>query len=157
MLKISRFKNAILLNYYLFGLLVSVMLDDFKIYIDRLRNGATEQISGTLSSDVIDVDEEELQFHHPVYVNCEAYLVKHELILNFEIKTIAQLPCKICNQLTMFDICVEKCYQSVPLKCIKSKVFDAVDIIREMILLEVPITVECNDNHCPERERLKIK
>lgn len=131
------------------------MLDEFKIFTDRLRDGEVEQIEIVSDPKFMDVTEKELRFIDPVEVSGEAYQADSDLILNLEIKTIARLPCSICNKETPYQLEIPKFYLTKPLVEIPSHIFNFSSEVREAILLEVPFVVECNGGSCPSREEIE--
>ena len=65
----------------LFSKLYSRMRNFLKIYIDRLGDGQTEKIEETVPPEMIDVNEKDLQFKHPVLLSGKAYLADDHLII----------------------------------------------------------------------------
>ena len=130
------------------------MNKEFKIYIDRLRDGETEKISLSVDPSFMGVEERELSFGEPVMIEGETYLAENELVLNLSVKAVARLPCSICNQIVAYPIGVEKFYFTQPLAEIPAHIFDFSDLVREAVLLEVPFVVECNGGNCPSRKEI---
>ncbi len=127
----------------------------FKIYVEQLRDGGTEKLKEELSPEFIDVSEKDLKFVDPVHVEGEAYLADDDLVLLLNCTTFATMPCAICNEPTKHTIVVKGDYQMVPLKEIKSGVFDFKDLLREAILLETPKHTECHQGKCPQRAQIQ--
>ena len=130
-------------------------MEEFKIYIDRLKGGHTTRLHGSFDPAFLEVHEAELQFHHPVKVSGEAYLTDDHLVIHLSAATIAQMPCSICNQMIQTKVYTKDFYHTVPLAEIPSAIFDFSDPLREALLIELPRTVECNEGQCPSRETLK--
>lgn len=126
--------------------------DGFKIRVESLKNGHTEQIEEEFTPEFIDVREEKLAFLDPVFVSGEAYLADSDLILHLDINTQATIPCSICNEPVKMPIELQGLYLSEPLEEIKTGVFSLVDPIREAIIIESPAFAECNDGRCPARK-----
>jgi hypothetical protein len=131
------------------------MTSKLKIYIDRLKDGHEEKIDETLSSDVLDVREEELAFSGQLSVSGKAYLADDHLILNLKIKSLALIPCAICNQTVEVPIVLDSFYLPKPMDELLSTIFDFTNEIREAVLLHVPAFTECSNGKCPERETIK--
>ncbi|MCB1113436.1 MAG: hypothetical protein KDK62_01635 [Chlamydiia bacterium] len=129
--------------------------DNFKIFIDRLKNGVTENIAFLEDPSFLDVHERELGFFEPIQVMGEAYLIQKELVIKLTLKTKAELPCSICNKKTSFQIDVDNFYLTKPLDEIPTHIFDYSEEAREAILLEVPFVVECSQGICPERKEIE--
>lgn len=129
--------------------------DEFKIYIDRLHSGDSEQIQIETSPSFIDVVEPELKFLDPVVIEGEAYLAEQDLILNLQISTLCRLPCSICNKEAVHEIAIPKFYFMKSLAEIPSHIFNFSEDVREAILLEVPYVVECSGGRCPERKEVE--
>lgn len=127
----------------------------FKIFTENLKKGGREKIREELEPDFIDVKEERLSFEDTVYIEGEAYVADHELILNLDIKTDVMIPCSICNKPVKTPISLKNIYIAEPLDSIKSGVFSLVDPLREAILLEAPIFSECEGGECPSRKELE--
>ena len=123
----------------------------FKIYVDRLKEGESEEIREELSSDFIEVSEQDLSFPDRVEIKGEAYLANDHLVLHLNIRTNALITCAICNQATTYPIAIADHYHSEPLNELENPVFEYRELIREAILLKVPPFLECQGGNCPER------
>ncbi|MEN9654074.1 MAG: hypothetical protein RL235_186 [Chlamydiota bacterium] len=121
------------------------------ILIDRLASGKILKINEIFDSEILDVDEKELQFPGPVKVAGEAYLSEDQLIIRLSASTIAQMPCAICNKMATMPIQVTNLYHAEPTQEIKGAIFSYHDLLREAILLEIPHTFECSKGRCPDR------
>lgn len=124
------------------------------IYIDRLRGGKTLEIDQTLDGSCLGVDEVQLKFEKQLHLKGSAYLSGDHLVIRFDVETEARMPCSICNEMTSVPISVKKGYHTVPIEEIKGRDFKPDEVIRDAILLEVPMLAECQ-GRCPERETLK--
>lgn len=132
------------------------MTDDrFRIFVEQLRNGHTEKINETFNPDFLEINERDLAFTRPVTVQGQVYLAEEMLVLHFDIQTVATLPCAICNGPADFEIAIKGFYHAIPLEEIKGAIYDFREILRETILLEVPILIECRQGKCPQRESLQ--
>ncbi len=131
------------------------MEDAFKIFVDQLRDGETEELSEELPPSFLDVNEKDLTFKEPVNLKGEAYLAQDSLVLHFNIDTVAQLPCVICNENVKVPIHIENSYHAIPLEEVKSGIYNMTDLLRENILLETPLFAECNEGNCLKRKDLK--
>ena len=129
--------------------------EGFKIFVEQLREGHTEEIAEEFSPEFLDVHEAELVFSKPVKVKGQVYLADEMLVLHFDIATTAILPCSVCNEPVAIDLSVEGFYHAVPLSEIKGGIYDLREIIRETILLEVPLLAECRQGKCPQRKAMK--
>lgn len=130
------------------------MSEALRIYVDRLRHQDVELINETVPPDFIGVDDKDLRFTDPVNVTGEAYLAQDELVLKLAVSTVAQMPCSICNQLTAIPIEIELT-NAEPIQGLKRGFFDLGDMIREAVLLDVPLVVECHEGHCPARSEVE--
>lgn len=130
-------------------------MTELKIYVDRLQNGLNLKIEETLSSDFLDLNEDELAFKEPVHVKGEAYLADDHLIIHLSIDTAAIMPCSICNQPIRFPIHIKNICLTQPLNEIQGAIFDLGEEVRETVLLQTPLFLECSGGKCPERESMK--
>jgi uncharacterized metal-binding protein YceD (DUF177 family) len=128
------------------------MDDVFKIYIDQLRDGHEDKIHEKLDPGFLEIREPDLAFEEPVELEGVAYLAEHELVLHWNIKTKALIPCSICNDPVNVPIHIHNFYYSEPLAEIKSGVYNFKNLLRETILLEVPPFTECSGGKCPKRK-----
>jgi uncharacterized metal-binding protein YceD (DUF177 family) len=126
----------------------------FCIYVERLRRGEIEKIDETFAPDFLEISEKELSFTYPVRVSGQVYIAEEMLILHFDIQTVATMPCAICNEPANVSIDVKGFYHAVPLDEIKGAIYDFREILRETILLELPILTECQGK-CPQRTTLQ--
>ncbi len=132
-----------------------IMSNIFKIYIDRLSSEKTQLIKEEVSPSFLEIDEEDLRFLWPVFLDGDAYIAGDYLIISINVETFFEMPCRICNEKKKYPFHVQSCYITVALDKISQKIYDFSDQLRELILLEVPQFVECNNNHCPKREVIK--
>jgi hypothetical protein len=130
------------------------MDDDFKIYVDQLRNGHDKTIAEKLSPDFLEINERDLVFEKNVTLDGKAYLADQELILHWDIHAEALIACTICNAKVPVDIEIENFYHAEPLSEIKGAVFNFKELLRSTILLEVPSFAECNHGNCPKRKEI---
>ena len=130
------------------------MSEPFKIYIDRLRGGNTETIDTVLEPSFLDVQETDLSFSRPVELKADVYLTDEHLIIHLKASTKAIRPCAICNQPTVTDLVVKDFYHTELVQDIPSAIFDFREVLREALLIELPLVVECNGGKCPERQSL---
>lgn len=128
----------------------------FHINIDRLKDGKTLHIEEDVDSCFLDIAEEELKFDPKVHVKGDASLADSHFVLRLEAKAKGYMPCSICNQMTPMPIRVENFYFSLPLAELNSPIFDFSEALREALLLELPLYVECREGLCPERENIKV-
>lgn len=131
------------------------MNEAFKIYIEQLRDGHTEKIDEKIDADFLDVKEDDLSYVDPVNVQGEAYLAESDLILHFDIETLATIPCAICNEDVKVPVNLKNFYHTVPTAEVKSGVYNFKELLRENILLTTPLFAECHNGSCPERDELK--
>jgi uncharacterized metal-binding protein YceD (DUF177 family) len=127
------------------------MTEDFKIYIDRLKDGHSQKIDGSFNPAFLDVDEEELQFDQPVIVKGEAYLTDDHLVIHLSAATMAEMPCSMCNKMIKTPLTVGNFYHTEPLEQIPDAIYDFGLALREALLIELPHTVECNKGNCESR------
>jgi len=128
--------------------------DRFKIYIHRLKDGKAENIAETFAPDFMHIAEKELKFVNPVHVEGTACVSGTEFVLVLHVKTTACLPCCMCNCETEVSIEVPRLMHTQDVNEIKSGVYRMGDLLREGILLELPLTAECCAGNCPERATL---
>lgn len=129
------------------------MDDQFKIYVEQLRDGHTEKLDETLSPEFLGVNEKELSFVDPVLLSGEAYIAEDMLILNLNVETKAILLCSICNAPVKVDIALLGVYHAEPLEQIKGAIFNFKEVLRELIVLETPSFAEC-EGICPARKEI---
>lgn len=129
--------------------------DQFKIYVEQLRDGHSESLNESYSPDFLDIKEKDLGFKDAVKIQGEAYLAEEMLVLHLDIKTTYLMPCRICNEPVKTDLLVNGFYHAIPLGEIKGAVFNFKEILRETILLEVPPLAECHQGKCPQRQKMK--
>lgn len=131
------------------------MHKQLRIYVERLKNDHVEKIDETLDPSFLEVHEKDLEFKKPIRLIGTAYLASDHLILELNIHTTAQIPCKICNDPVDVPLEIANVRHTEALSNIKSGVFDFSEEVRDAILLKVPAFVECHGGSCPEREVIK--
>jgi len=131
------------------------MEEQFKIYVDRLREGQVENIQENIAPASLNLEEEqEVDFQGDIGVEGEAYIANDTLILHFRIEAHCIVPCTICTEPVPTEIIVSDLYHAEPLQEIKGGIFCFKDLVREVILLEVPDRTECEGN-CPQRKEIE--
>ncbi len=123
--------------------------ENINIFIDRLVNEGQFSQKGELPAALLELTSSDGQAQNIDYL-VNAYITDDHLIINFDVKAKLQLPCKICNELTTFSLECLKQTHLVPLNEIKKGLFEAADLIRQTVLLNIPPYCECEGN-CPER------
>ncbi len=127
------------------------MDDKYLIYLDRLRKGEKEDLTGKIPATVFEIEESELICKDPIEVTGEAYISDEHLILHFSASTKVTMPCSICNHMIEQNIEIKNAYQTIELTEIDGATFSSEQLIRDTLLLELPHFVECNNGNCKER------
>jgi len=130
------------------------MEDQFKIYVEQLREGQETEINEVLAPDFLEINEPDLAFDQPISLEGVAYIADKELILNWNIRTEALVPCTICNEPVSTEIVIHNFYHSEAMEEIKTGIFNFKSLLRETILLEVPPFAECNQGNCSARKEV---
>jgi len=130
-------------------------MKQLQIFVDRLKNDQTLKIDETLPPDFLGIDESELSFKEPVHTQGEVYLADDHLVIHLAIDTVATLPCSICNETVTVPIQIKNLYLTQPLAEISGSIFDLGEEVRETVILQTPLFVECSGGKCPEREQIK--
>ncbi len=125
--------------------------DQFKIYIDRLKEGRKEKIEVEVDPAFLTLADNEVLFNKPVKLTGEAYLAENHLLLNLKIIAEATMPCSICNEPTQVPIAIKDFKQQIDLEEFAKPVYDFADDVRTAILLKIPPFAECGGN-CPDRK-----
>jgi uncharacterized metal-binding protein YceD (DUF177 family) len=126
--------------------------EEIKIFIDRLVNEGEFVQSGQLSPSLLELDINE-GVCGPLTYSIKAYVTDEHLLVTFDTSCELKLPCKICNEPSVYSINCPKQTHLEPLEDVKKGCFDAVDCIRETILLNIPPYWEC-EGHCKQREAI---
>ena len=130
-------------------------MKELHIYIDRLKTGQIDKISESISSDFLEINEQDLVFDKIFKIEAEAYLANDHLIIQFTLNISAFIPCSICNKMTENFLKLDNTCFSIALSEIKGAIFDFTDEIRSTILNLVPSFSECNQGNCPDRSIIK--
>ena len=130
------------------------MSNSFTFALDRLLDGKREKIRGGFDPAFLQVQEEELKFPSPVFVEGEAYLAESDLVVLLSAVTKAMMPCAVCNEMWEVEVHVNHFYHTQPVDELKGKEFDWSVPLREALLTELPHYVECNNGKCPKREEI---
>jgi uncharacterized metal-binding protein YceD (DUF177 family) len=129
------------------------MDDQFKIYVEQLRDGHIENIAEEFPPAIMDMNDKELAFHDKIVLRGQVYLAEETLVLHFNVTTSAILLCSVCNAPVKVPVEINGSYQTIPLEEIKGGVFNFKEILREAILLETPTFAEC-EGDCPRRKEI---
>lgn len=127
----------------------------FRVDIGALSEESSYRFHDKISSDFLDIKEEELVFETPITISGEAYLANDHLVIHIQAELKASMPCSICNKSAALSIEIKNHYFTKELAEIKDHYFDFSDDLRQTILLEVPSFIECEDGSCPSRKELQ--
>jgi hypothetical protein len=130
------------------------MNDQFKIYIDRIKDGSLLNIQETVPPSFLDIHERDLSFSSPVVITGQASIAGDQLVIKLSIQTEASLPCAICNDRTPFPVAIQDFYHMEQIEDLKSPIFDFTEALREAILLTLPQFTECHGGNCPDRKEI---
>lgn len=131
------------------------MDERFRVYVEQLHDGKVTTIDEVIEPTfLLAKKDSDLAFTKDVNVKGQAYLACSDFILNLSVTAQALIPCSICNEQVPIDIKIKDFYYSQPLDEIKSGIFSFEDLLREIILIEVPLFAECNEGHCPQRKEV---
>lgn len=122
------------------------------IYTDRLKDGRQESISEEIPPSLMEIEEKELHFPDPINIKGKVYIANDHLVMQFDIATLARLPCMVCNEFFTLNISIKNFYQTIALTELSSPQFNFSSEIREAILLQIPQYAECHQGKCPERQ-----
>ncbi len=131
------------------------MKEKLKIYIERIRDGNTEELAEKLSPAFMEIEEQDVSFKSPIEVMGEAYVTDDFLLIRMSIKTEALLTCALCNEEFSFPIDIEDMVQEEPLEEIRDGVYDLLPLIRENILLAIPFYPQCGIDSCKHRSEIE--
>ncbi len=131
------------------------MKEKLKVYIERIRDGASDEINETLQPKFMDVNEKELAFEKPITLIGEAYVTDDYLIVTLSIKTEVELVCAVCNEPFSFDVAIDNMMHEEPLEGIKDASFDLLPLVRENILLSIPFYPQCGLTSCKNRDAIE--
>jgi DUF177 domain-containing protein len=124
------------------------------IFFARLDDGREQKIDEIIDPSFLEIDEPELKFKKNIIARGRAYLANDYLIIQAKLEVYATLPCSICNELIEEKLNVEDFYHAEKISDIPSLQFDYSELLREMILIQIPQFVECSGGNCPERAAL---
>ena len=125
-----------------------------KILTDQLRDGKREKIEHILPPDFLGIQEPSLVFQSPIHLKGEAYATDEHLLLQLSAQTECEMPCSICNEMTLVPLKTEEIYHLIPFTDLKTPIFDFTELVREEIVLLIPLFVECRQGKCPDRKQV---
>jgi hypothetical protein len=112
------------------------MTDEFKIFVDRLRNGVVENISESLDPAFMDLHEKDLRFVNPITLKGTAYIAAKDLVMALDVKTTASMTCSICLGPVEVPIHLNDLVITEEVANIKSHIYVFRPEVREAILQE---------------------
>ncbi len=127
------------------------MDDLFKIYIARLKEGIEEHLAESFDPSFMAVIERDLVFKVPIHLKAHAAMADDNLVFRFCVDTEATMPCAICSQQVQVKIAINNFFHTENQEDIRGGIFNFKEILRETILLEIPLIIECHGGNCPER------
>lgn len=127
-----------------------------RIYIDRLKGGATDTIVESLDPKFLDISEQdEIQFEEAVSISGSAYIVNEFLVISLTVEAHVKIPCSFCNTQFSMPIHITNFLHEEPLENIKQGIFDYGEVLREAILLEIPFYPLCGKTECLNRKEIE--
>lgn len=126
-----------------------------QIPIDCLRGEEPYTLTESLPSTFIEQEEDEIRFQKPIEVEISAYISGEFLILDCSISTEILIPCSFCNEYYPLQLSLTHYQEEEPLENIKGHLFDASEVIREAILLEIPLYPLCGGVVCNNRATIE--
>lgn len=127
----------------------------FRIDIATLSEDESYTFNERVSSDFLEINDNELKFENQFPISGKAYLANDHLIIHVQASVKAYMPCSICNDEASFVINLNHHYLTKPISELEHNYFDFSDEFRQAILLEAPSFIECEDGACPKRKELK--
>lgn len=128
-----------------------VFSDAFKLNLDVLKKGKTEELKFSVPCDFLDVHDAYLHFHGNVDVQGEAYIVDTRVVLHLDVVAHAIVPCIVCNGEADVEVCLHNFYHVEDISESRQPIYDFSTILREEILVECPQYSECHNGQCPDR------
>ena len=130
------------------------MEEVFKIYVEQLRNGHVEQLDETVSTEFLNLGDDEVRFDEQLHLSGEVYLAENELVIHLHVTVNVYIPCSICNTPVKILMDLNNLYLAVEPEDYKTGIFLFNELLRESILLEIPLFAECNEGECPKRKEI---
>jgi uncharacterized protein len=124
-------------------------MEKMKIHPAELAPEATP-IEGSLPPAILDLSEPQIRAEAPVEVRLQAFIHERKLIVSGSLQTKFKLECGRCAEFIEWPVTVDNFYQEweEPMP----KAIDLTPLIREDILLSLPLTAVCQlsvDYKCP--------
>lgn len=133
--------------------IISPIMDEFELYIDRLRAGEYKEFSLKTDSSLMQSEDNEFLFEDDIEAFGEATLTDEHVVINITIKTKVKNHCTICNEPISHEVLIEEKHIPLPIKDARGAIFSLKPFVREKIFLSIPKYSECGGS-CPERETL---
>lgn len=129
---------------------------NFLIHLKELTENEPCRFEATLPCDVCnDANDVWSCYQSPIAVAADCLFNEDLLLVNLEIKTDVCAPCTICSETFSFPLHIKEVRLEFAIDPAEHKEkIDLVPHIREAVLLETPLYVECSRGHCPERATL---
>ena len=121
----------------------------------NLEGGELCVLKGALLPMNLDLDHKEAEQFSAVEYNLEIQLFGESLLIKATLKGDMTIPCKICNKDFTTTILIERADEVISLDEIEGHKVDLTPTIRNLFLLEVPESVECNNGTCTDREEVE--
>jgi uncharacterized metal-binding protein YceD (DUF177 family) len=124
------------------------------LLFDHLKENDTP-IKEEFTPALLALNDKELSFDHPIYVQGSGYLAEDHIVIQLNIKATAYLPCSVCNQPVTIPLALHNAYITKPLSDLSGGKLHFKEDLRELILLEIPLFIECKEGQCPERVHIE--
>jgi uncharacterized metal-binding protein YceD (DUF177 family) len=131
------------------------VIDQLAIYTDRLHGGATLKLAANFAPNELSVDDADVKILRPIDVHGQAYLADSHVIVQLDIATTVSKPCRVCNEDVAMDLDLKEVYWMLPIDEIQGTKIDGVEIVRELLLSEIPPFFECGGGSCPRRPEME--
>lgn len=131
------------------------MKQQLPVYIDRLREGQNEPVDEIVEPQRLELSDDEISVTKPFKVTGEVYVVEEYLVVSLTIIGQLSLICRLCNEPFVFPISIKKAQEEISLDEIKDACYDLLPLIRELVLLEIPLYPQCSGSSCGNREKIE--
>ena len=124
--------------------------------LDHLQQDEELPISWTLDPSFLDLaPNDEVQPTRSVVVKGTYSSVGEYVMFEVSMQAFFSLPCALCNERFEYEVCIGKFRHQELAENIKQKKWDIGELLREVLLLELPFFPQCGGKQCLHHEEVQ--
>jgi uncharacterized metal-binding protein YceD (DUF177 family) len=126
------------------------------VSLDHLNTDEEMPISFVLEPSFLELSpQDEMKPSRPVVIEGTVSLVDDYVLLNMEIRAFFHVHCASCNDVFEYEVCLDQFSHQELLENIARRKWDVSEIVREAIVIELPLFPQCGGKECLHMDEIQ--